>query len=236
MYVLYPLDIDASIGMRDIFIAKSSGCRPCRNLFQKIQVVQAIGQGVAAGRGAVEVELAFMGHGPHMARVNQVPGPVAGIIIIKACSGDIGAGERAAIEHVDGAYLYLCRQGHELPGIICQAQRSPAGDDQQRAYILADNKLAENAGWDRSLLRLELYDLKNEGFDLGLTGFSDEELDALLDVDTGSDGDDEAEETFTLTITSKDEAEIIALRKLFGIRKNAAKVEAAKVFEVLPID
>lgn len=109
-------------------------------------------------------------------------------------------------------------------------------DAQRRAYILADNKLAENAGWDRSLLRLELFDLKNEGFDLGLTGFSDEELDALLDVDTGSDGDDEAEETFTLTITSKDEAEIIALRKLFGIRKNAAKVEAAKVFEVLPID
>lgn len=110
-------------------------------------------------------------------------------------------------------------------------------DAQRRAYILADNKLAENAGWDRSLLRLELFDLKNEGFDLGLTGFSDDELDALLDVDTGSDGDDEGEEeTFALTITSKDEAEIIALRKLFGIRKNAAKVEAGKVFAVLPVD
>jgi len=106
-------------------------------------------------------------------------------------------------------------------------------DAQRRAYVLADNKLAEQAGWDRSLLRLELFDLKNEGFDLELTGFSDEELDALLEVDTGDGNDDEEEETFSLTITSKDEAEIIALRKLFGIRKNAAKVEAEKVFMLI---
>src|SRR6185312_3934615 len=39
---------------------------------------------------------------------------------------------------------------------------------QRRAYILADNKLALNAGWDPDLLRLELIDLQAEGFDLGL--------------------------------------------------------------------
>ncbi len=51
---------------------------------------------------------------------------------------------------------------------------------QLRAYVLADNKLAENAGWDRELLAVELGELKDEGFDLGLAGFSGEELDGLF--------------------------------------------------------
>ena len=47
---------------------------------------------------------------------------------------------------------------------------------QKKAYIIADNKLALNAGWDEELLKLELQDLKDMDFDLSLTGFSDEEL------------------------------------------------------------
>lgn len=50
---------------------------------------------------------------------------------------------------------------------------------QRRAYVLADNRLAENAGWDKELLRLEVNDLKELGLDLALTGFSDVELAAL---------------------------------------------------------
>ena len=53
-------------------------------------------------------------------------------------------------------------------------------DTQRRAYIIADNKLALNAGWDDELLALELGDLKDEGFDLSLTGFSDDELASLV--------------------------------------------------------
>ena len=53
-------------------------------------------------------------------------------------------------------------------------------DAQKKAYVLADNKLALNAGWDDALLRVELEDLKFDGFDLGLTGFADLELDTLL--------------------------------------------------------
>jgi len=49
---------------------------------------------------------------------------------------------------------------------------------QIRAYVIADNKLAENAGWDRKLLAAELQELAG-GFDLSLIGFSDEELAAL---------------------------------------------------------
>ena len=52
-------------------------------------------------------------------------------------------------------------------------------DAQKRAYVIADNKLALNAGWDEELLALELGDLQAEGFDLALTGFDDDELAAL---------------------------------------------------------
>jgi ParB-like chromosome segregation protein Spo0J len=51
---------------------------------------------------------------------------------------------------------------------------------QKRALRIADNKLALNAGWSDELLRAELIDLKIEGFDLGLTGFSGLELADLL--------------------------------------------------------
>lgn len=59
---------------------------------------------------------------------------------------------------------------------------------QKKAYILADNKLALNAGWDNEMLKLELEDLKLEGVDLELTGFDDLEIDKLLN------DEDEAEE------------------------------------------
>ena len=49
-------------------------------------------------------------------------------------------------------------------------------DSQRKAYIIADNKLALNAGWDMELLSLEMGDLKDEGFDLSLLGFDDTEL------------------------------------------------------------
>ena len=51
---------------------------------------------------------------------------------------------------------------------------------QMRAYVLADNRLAEQAGWDRELLALELADLGELGIELGDLGFDGAELDALL--------------------------------------------------------
>ena len=52
-------------------------------------------------------------------------------------------------------------------------------DTQRRAYIIADNKLALNAGWDNELLALEFGELQELGFDLDLTGFDADELEAL---------------------------------------------------------
>ena len=57
---------------------------------------------------------------------------------------------------------------------------SHLSDAQKRAYIIADNKLALNAGWDDELLALEMKELGEMDFDLGLTGFGTDEIDQLL--------------------------------------------------------
>ena len=59
---------------------------------------------------------------------------------------------------------------------------------QKRAYILADNRMAENAGWDDALLRLELEDLQAADFDLVLTGFSDADIDKLFGEEDAAGG------------------------------------------------
>lgn len=62
-------------------------------------------------------------------------------------------------------------------------------DAQRRAYILADNRLALDAGWDDDLLAKELVALEQDGFDLALTGFTDDELaDLLVDEETAAEG------------------------------------------------
>jgi ParB-like chromosome segregation protein Spo0J len=53
-------------------------------------------------------------------------------------------------------------------------------DTQKRAYVIADNKLALNSDWDIPLLKLELEELEQSGFDIDLTGFSQEETFSLL--------------------------------------------------------
>jgi DNA modification methylase len=78
---------------------------------------------------------------------------------------------------------------------------------QRRALVLADNRLALNAGWDEEMLRVELGSLEEDGFNLELLGFSDDELEQLLqDPDTGSkDGlsdEDAVPETPDLAVTA----------------------------------
>lgn len=51
---------------------------------------------------------------------------------------------------------------------------------QKKAYILADNKIALNSGWDEELLKIELDDLQLQGIDLETVGFSDEELQNII--------------------------------------------------------
>ena len=87
---------------------------------------------------------------------------------------------------IDADGMILCGHGRvmaaqklgltEVP-TVCLSHLS---DTQVKAYILADNKLALNAGWDNDMLKVELEDLKDLDFDLNLTGFSDEELKDIL--------------------------------------------------------
>ena len=71
----------------------------------------------------------------------------------------------------------------EVPVVVA----SGWSEAQKRAYVIADNKLALNAGWDNELLALELGELGDLGFDLDLVGFTDEEIAALMPVQ-GTDG------------------------------------------------
>lgn len=72
----------------------------------------------------------------------------------------------------------------EVPTI----ELSHMDENQKRAYIIADNKLALNAGWDNEMLALEIADLKDAGYDLGLTGFDLDEIAALNgDIDVEED-------------------------------------------------
>ena len=61
-------------------------------------------------------------------------------------------------------------------------------EQQRRAYVIADNQLALNAGWDDEALAAELSSLGEAGFDIGLVGFSDAEMERLLGL-TGGGGD-----------------------------------------------
>jgi site-specific DNA-methyltransferase (adenine-specific) len=54
-------------------------------------------------------------------------------------------------------------------------------ETQKKAYVIADNKLALNSGWDEEMLALEIAELKDEDFDIDLLGFTDDELAGLAD-------------------------------------------------------
>lgn len=73
----------------------------------------------------------------------------------------------------------MAAQRLELPAVPV-IMLEHLSDAQRRALIIADNKIAENAGWDEELLKQELAALRLEAFDLDLLGFSGSELDDLL--------------------------------------------------------
>lgn len=95
----------------------------------------------------------------------------------------------------------IAGHGRVLAAQLLQLERVPTisvaylSEPQKRAYILADNKLAMNAGWDDELLRIELDELQSLGFDLEMIGFDAAELgDILASIDSvhGLIDDDDA--------------------------------------------
>jgi DNA modification methylase len=84
-----------------------------------------------------------------------------------------------------GRLLAAQRLGLEEVPVIVLDHLSEA---QKRAYIIADNQLALNAGWNEDLLREELAALQEESFDVSLLGFEDEELARLLAAQDATEG------------------------------------------------
>ncbi len=101
---------------------------------------------------------------------------------------------------VDGGNGIIAGHGRVLAAQRLGLERVPVielthlSDAQKRAYILADNRLAEQAGWDRALLALELGDLAALDIDLGSLGFDGADLDALLGHGTGDAREEETPE------------------------------------------
>lgn len=112
---------------------------------------------------------------------------------------------------------------HVLPAIVVAG----LSDAQKRALVLADNKLALNAGWDEDLLRTELEALESENFDLSLIGFSEAEIAQLtapggpLDPAAEWQGMPEFEQADktawqTVTVHFKDQGAVEAFAALIG--------------------
>ncbi len=102
------------------------------------------------------------------------------------------AGSDGVIIAGHGRLLAAQRLGLDKVPVITLDHLSEA---QRRALVIADNKIAENAGWDEDLLRAELQALQEMDFDLDLVGFSDAELDDLLgDLEAEALGEVEGED------------------------------------------
>jgi DNA modification methylase len=95
-----------------------------------------------------------------------------------------------------GRVAAACEEGYTtIPCVFAENLT----DAQKRAYILADNQLALNAGWNEEMLSVELSDLQDDAFDLSLLGFNDNDLEKLLaDPATGDAQDDDFDLTAAL--------------------------------------
>jgi site-specific DNA-methyltransferase (adenine-specific) len=97
-----------------------------------------------------------------------------------------------------GRLLAARKLGHtEVPTI----ELSELTETQRRAYVIADNRLALDAGWDDEMLRLELGELEELGFDLELTGFTLDEIAALKPVELGLTDEDAVPEVPEAPVT-----------------------------------
>ena len=97
------------------------------------------------------------------------------------------AGADGVIVAGHGRLAAAHKLGLALVPVVVLEHLSPT---QRRALVIADNRIAENAGWDEAMLRIELVTLQDDDFDVSLTGFDADALaDLLADEDGNGDGD-----------------------------------------------
>jgi DNA modification methylase len=115
----------------------------------------------------------------------------AQVVQIAASIAEFGFNNPILVDTKDGI---IAGHGRLLAARKLQLQEVPVivldhlTDAQKRAYIIADNQLALNAGWDETLLRAELAALQEEDFNVRLIGFEDEELARLLAAQDAAEG------------------------------------------------
>ena len=86
---------------------------------------------------------------------------------------------------------------------------------QKRAYVIADNRLALDAGWDNDMLKIELQDLDAEGFDLSLTGFNPDEIgNFLADPTEGMTDEDAVPEVPAVPVTVEGDVWLLGRHRL----------------------
>jgi DNA modification methylase len=97
------------------------------------------------------------------------------------------AGSDGVIVAGHGRLAAAQKLGLELVPVVVLDHLTPT---QRRALVIADNRIAENAGWDDAMLRIEIAALQDDDFDLSLTGF---DADALAELMAGDEPDVEGE-------------------------------------------
>ncbi len=155
-------------------------------------------------------------------QVAQIAGSIAEFGFNVPCLVD----ERGVLIAGHGRILGAKRLGLQQVPVIRLGHLS---DAQARAFRLADNRIALNAGWDEELLSAELERLKEDGADLNLLGFAEDELDRLLDaLDAGgaSEEEDDVPERPTQAVTRPGDLWLLgAHRLLCGDATVAADVQ-----------
>jgi DNA modification methylase len=122
----------------------------------------------------------------------------------------------------------LAAQRLALPEVPAMVARGWS-EAKRRAYVLADNKLTLNGGWDEALLRAELADLAGMGADLSLAGFSAEEVQALtVDASTGLTDPDAVPEPLAVPVSGLGDVWLLGRHRLVcGDCTDEAVVSAA---------
>jgi DNA modification methylase len=117
---------------------------------------------------------------------------IAGSIAEFGFVNPVLVGDDGVIVAGHGRVLAARKLGLAEAPVIVLSHLTPT---QRRALMIADNRIAENAGWDDEMLAAELAALRDEDVDLGMLGFDEGELDRLLDgtVEDGEDADDAPE-------------------------------------------
>lgn len=109
-------------------------------------------------------------------------------------------------------------------------------ETQKKAYVIADNKLALNAGWDEEMLNLELHDLHVAGFDVGMIGFEPDELSSLMGYDDKEVVEDEVPEPPAEPITKPGDLWLLGEHRLLcgdsTVNDHIAKLMAGRTADL----